>query len=258
MALAGLASCTQSPGPRAGVWKNSLGMELVTVPVAGGRPVRMACVETQERDLAPFRRSLGQSAPTAARPAAQVSWTEAKAFCDWLTQCERQAGVIGPGQRYRLPTDHEWSCAVGLGDLERASDPVEAKSGRIPDRYPWGRTWPPPSGAGNLCGRESQRAFPDTCLADYRDDWADGRLAARASAANALGLHDMSGSLWEWCEDRYRAGTDWRVLRGGSWKSSRPETLLSSHRTHDPESYRSGSVGFRCVLVEESPRPPEF
>lgn len=249
--LAALASCTQTPAPRAGVWTNSLGMEMVAVPVAGGRPVRMACVETQERDLAPFRRSLGQPAPMAARPAARVSWTEAQAFCAWLTQRERQAGLVGPGQRYRLPTDHEWSCAVGLGELEKAATSVEAKSGRIPDHYPWGGAWPPPAGAGNLCGRESCRTFPNTFLADYRDDWADGHLAARASAANALGLHDLSGSLWEWCEDRYREGTDWRVLRGGSWKSSRAQTLLSSHRTHDPEGYRSDSVGFRCVLVEE-------
>lgn len=251
-ALAAGVSCTLAPRPRAGVWVNSLGMELVEVPVAGGRPVRMACVETQERHLAPFRRSLGQSAPSAARPAALVSWTEARAFCAWLTQRERQAGVIGPGQRYRLPTDHEWSCAVGLGELEKATDSVEAKAGRLPDRYPWGTTWPPPPGAGNQCGRESRRDFPESFLLDYRDGLAGGRLVSRASSANALGLFDLSGSLWEWCEDRYREGTDWRVLRGGSWKSSRPQTLLSSHRTHDPEGYRSDSVGFRCVLVEES------
>jgi len=252
-ALAALVSCTLALTPRAGVWVNSLGMELVEVPVAGGRPLRMACVETQERHLAPFRRSLGQSAPASARPAARVSWMEARAFCDWLTQRERQAGVIGPGQRYRLPTDHEWSCAVGLGDLEKAGDLPEAKSGRIAGCFPWGETWPPPAGAGNLCGRESRRDFPESFISDYRDGMPCGRLAARASAPNALGLFDLSGSLWEWCEDRYREGTDWRVLRGGSWKSSRPQTLLSSHRTHDPEGYRSDSVGFRCVLVEEFP-----
>src|SRR5690606_21906268 len=151
---------------------------LVTVPVAGGRPVRMACVETQEQHLAVFRRSLGQSAPSSGRPAARVSWTEARSFCNWLTQRERQAGVIGPGQRYRLPTDHEWSCAVGLGDLEEAGDLPEVKSGCMAEHYLWGEIWPPPAGAGNLCGRESWREFPDTCLTDYRDAWAGGRLAA--------------------------------------------------------------------------------
>jgi formylglycine-generating enzyme required for sulfatase activity len=251
LALIGLVSCAQPPRP--GVWTNSLGMEMVVVPVADGLTLRMACVETQERHLAPFRRSLGQAAASSARPAAWVSWTEARAFCEWLTQQERLAGVIGPGQRYRLPTDHEWSCAVGLGGREKVADSIEAKSGRYPGCYPWGEQWPPPPGAGNLCGEESRRDFPDLCLTGYRDRLGGGRLAARASSANDLGLYDLSGSLWEWCEDRYREGTDWRVLRGGSWKSSRRQTLQSSHRTHDPEAYRSDSVGFRCVLEGESP-----
>lgn len=242
--------CATSQKPSKPVWTNSLGMEFMQVPV-GEKKLLMACLETQEAHLAAFRRA-GRDA---ARPASQVSWTEAVAFCAWLTQREQKAGLIGPRQRYRLPTDHEWSCAAGLGDLERANESPESKNGRIASHYPWGTQWPPPRGAGNLCGRESKQDFPENFIAGYRDGFSGGQVASKASVANDLGLYDLSGNLWEWCEDRFREGTDWRVLRGGSWKSARPQTLLSSHRTHDPESYRSDSVGFRCVLVEAAGPP---
>lgn len=241
-------SCCVSPQPaKVPGWTNSLGMTLVKVPV-GEQVILMASLETQERHLAPFRRGQGRAASDANVPAAHVSWLEAREFCRWLTQKERLAGVIGPHQTYRLPTDHEWSCAVGLGSVENAQEGPEAKSNRIAARYPWGAQWPPPAKAGNLCGRESRQDSPENFIEDYRDRFSGGKVAPQASMANDLGLYDLSGNLWEWCEDRFRAGTDWRVLRGGSWKSSRAQTLLSSHRTHDPESYRSDSVGFRCVL----------
>ena len=151
-------------------------------------------------------------------------------------------------QRYRLPTDHEWSCAVGIGQWEDDTASPQSKNNRLPDRYPWGTEWPPPTGAGNLCGTESKSAFPENYIAGYQDRSVSRSLTSPASKPNALGLYDLSGNVWEWCEDNFQGGTKDRVLRGGSWKSVRRETLLSAHRTFDPEHYRSDSVGFRCVL----------
>ena len=249
-----LVACADVPPAREAspAWKNSLGMTFQRVTGAS-HDFLMATYETRERDMALFREDQGHPRPTAQirsaeAPAAFVSWQEARDYCAWLTRRERQSGLISPAARYRLPTDHEWSCAVGIGHLEDASLTPEFKSNRLDGRYPWGTTWPPPRGSGNLCGEESRSEFPDHFISGYRDGLAGCTLHSTASVGNDLGLHDLSGSLWEWCEDCFRAGTDWRVLRGGSWKSVRPQTLLSSHRTHDPEGYRSDSVGFRCVL----------
>lgn len=253
MLMLATGSCVSSrPHPTQKVaWTNSLGMAFAEVPV-GGEKRLVACEEVQEGHIARFRGSQSRPADSeSCKPASQVSWTEAVTFCDWLTHQERTAGTIAADQRYRLPTDHEWSCAAGIGHLESPAEGPEAKSNRIPAHFPWGTAWPPPRGAGNLCGRESEEDFPENYIAAYRDAYSGGDVRARASAANVWGIHDLGGNLWEWCSDRFREGTDWRVLRGGSWKSARPETLLTSHRTHDPESYRSDSVGFRCVLAKE-------
>ena len=247
--LSGCISNDRQPAKIA-PWTNSLGMSFARVPVGSGS-LLMACEETQETHLALFRQSPKPPSSQAKRPASQVSWTEAVAFCDWLTQRERAAGLITSRQRYRLPTDHEWSCAAGIGHLESPAKGPEAKSNLIPGHFPWGTAWPPPPGAGNLCGQESAKDFPTNYIADYRDGYTGGEVMTRASAPNPFGLYDLGGNLWEWCADRYREGKDWRVLRGGSWKSARPETLLTSHRTHDPENYRSDSVGFRCVLARD-------
>ena len=80
-------------------------------------------------------------------PVVKVSWNDANAFCAWLTKKELAEGKIKAGQKYRLPTDAEWSVAVGLGK-EKGNTP-EAKSEGIKDVYPWGKEWPPPVGAGN-------------------------------------------------------------------------------------------------------------
>ena len=64
-------------------------------------------------------------------PVGNVSWHDAQAFCAWLSERE--------GRLHRLPTDHEWSCAVGIGHLEDpAAEPV-SKDGSLPGVFPWGQ-----------------------------------------------------------------------------------------------------------------------
>jgi len=190
-------------------------------------------------------------------PVVGVSWNEAREFCEWLTQSERDGGRLGPKQRYRLPTDAEWSAAVG------------------PGKYPWGDEWPPPAGAGNY--------FDEAGAASLRGLWEhvpgnDGY--ARTSPVgcfreNRFGLFDLGGNAMEWCEDEYRAsmneaevlkaspylekerdsdGTPFRVLRGGSWNKDTCEGLLSSRRSNDLPTGRRDNYGFRVVLADDLSR----
>jgi len=52
------------------------------------------------------------------RAAVTWSWEDAHAFCAWLTERARKAGKLASSERYRLPSDHEWSCAVGIAERE--------------------------------------------------------------------------------------------------------------------------------------------
>ena len=168
-------------------------------------------------------------------PVVNVNWNDAQAFCAWLTKKELAAGKIKQGQEYRLPTDAEWSVAVGL-DKEKGNTPAE-KDERIKDVYPWGEEWPPPKRAGNYDG-------PD----DFKYTAAVGSFAA-----NKFGLHDLGGNAWEWCEDFYNpANKRKRVLRGTSWYNGAPPgSLLSSFRGNSTADMRGTDFGFRCVLASE-------
>ena len=167
-------------------------------------------------------------------PVVNVSWDDAKGFCQWLTEQERADGIISSSQSYRLPTDAEWSVAVGLGN-ESGSTPKE-KDDQIKDVYPWGTSWPPPSGAGNYDPSLNVDSFAKTS-------------PVGSFAPNQFGLSDMGGNVWQWCEDFYDGNSGARVLRGASWYGSDPRYLLSSYRGSYAPDYRGLNFGFRCVLV---------
>jgi formylglycine-generating enzyme required for sulfatase activity len=217
--------------------ENSLGMRFVPVP---GTKVWFGIWDTRVRDYQAFvdathrewqkPKSKFEQGPE--HPAVLVSWDDAKAFCLWLTQRERAAGTLGDHQSYRLPTDEEWSVAVGLGP--EAGGAPQAKSGKTPGVYPWGTHWPPPRDAGNY----SESLHVDTFV--YTSPVGSFR-------ANQYGLYDMGGNVWQWCEDSY--DPTHRVLRGASWFNYDPVNLLSSFRNpRAPDDCRN-YVGFRCVLA---------
>ncbi|HCN79353.1 MAG TPA: hypothetical protein DIT13_19495, partial [Verrucomicrobiales bacterium] len=243
---------------------NTLGMKFVPVPVTGGptdkQRVLFSVWETRVQDFEAFVKESGHS--WAKRPdveqrpghaVAGVSWEDAKAFCDWLTQRERAAGRLAAGETYRLPTDHEWSCAADIGGREDAAQLPHEKDGKLADVYPWGSQWPPPANSGNYWSEElrpllaaGKYAFISGELPGYQDGQATVGPAG-AQAPDRSGLHDLGGNVWEWCEDWFDQRKTSRVSRGASWDMSDRTALLSSKRNHNAPNMRVFS-GFRCVL----------
>jgi formylglycine-generating enzyme required for sulfatase activity len=237
---------TKPTPPKA--FTNTLGMVFKPVP---GTEVQFCIWETRVKDYATYAAAnegvdeswknfeFGEFKQPETHPVVEVSWEDAQAFCAWLTKKELAEGKIKAGQKYRLPTDTEWSVAVGLG--KEKGDTPEAKDRDIKDVYPWGKEWPPPAGAGNYHKRLKVDKFEYTA-------------PVGSFAANQHGLHDMGGNAWEWCEDWYdpAAKTD-RVLRGASWGGVSPGGLLSSCRDFlAPDlvyHLHLLGLGFRCVLV---------
>jgi len=230
---------------------NSLGMKFVPLP---GTRISMCVHETRRSDYAAYVSAnpqadaswkdtrLGSLSAKAEdnHPVANVSWDDAKAFCAWLSQKE--------GLEYRLPTDQEWSLAVGIGDQEPTGIEPEKLSGKIPGAYPWGTEWPPTKGAGNYADADCKTQIPaEKIIAGYTDGFAI-TSPVMSFPPNAAGIYDLGGSLWEWCEDFYNQTHKDHVLRGASWGSSAPQPLLSSFRGSQPSTRRWRCDGFRCVV----------
>lgn len=247
------------PGPMPDLpHQNSLGMRFVPV----GRPgILFSVWETRVADFrayASLNTGVGKAwenpifggvpvTPGPDHPVVNVSWLDAKGFCEWLTHKEQVEGRLGIHQHYRLPTDREWSSVVGL-DCEEGDTP-EARDSGIKNIYPWGEQWPPPAGVGNYADLTAKTSFPSwEVIESYRDGFTT-TAPVGSFPANWLGLHDLGGNVWEWCEDRYYPGTEFRVVRGGSWFNSAPQDLLSSARAYHLPSYRYDCYGFRVVLV---------
>lgn len=236
---------------------NPLGMKFAPVP---GTQILMCIHETRNKDYAAYAAAnkgvdtkwknptfdTGKAKYTtkddAEYPVVNVSWEDATAFCAWLS---------GKGGRtYRLPTDHEWSCAVGIGEQENAKESPAAKDGKVPG-FPWGAGYPPPkNNVGNYWDstvvRKGETAA--TALGSY-DDGALLTAKVMSYPANKLGIYDLGGNVLEWCQDLIEPSENPRVLRGGSWGHDIRDFLVSSYRFCNTPDRRNYSYGFRCVVV---------
>ena len=159
------------------------------------------------------------------RPVTNVSWDEAKTYVSWLSE--------KTGQEYRLLSEAEWEYAARAGTA---------------GRFNWGENEP-------VCRRgASAGAVFDGCA-------TSGTEPVGFSAANAFGLYDMHGNVWEWAEDCYvdtyrgsfsdeRAiatkDCSTRVFRGGAWDST-PRNLRSAYRNGDAPGDRYIILGFRVA-----------
>ena len=170
-------------------------------------------------------------------PVENVSWDDAVTFCRKLseTPAERQRGRI-----YRLPTEAEWeyACRAGGDGLPfHCGRSLVSAQANFDGRHPYGG-----------CGR---------------GDFLQRTCAVGSYPANAWGLSDMHGNVWEWCLDWYRreilsgqsaakpdgAGAgEARVLRGGSWQNH-GRLCRSACRDWVSPGYRGVNTGFRVVLV---------
>jgi formylglycine-generating enzyme required for sulfatase activity len=145
------------------------------------------------------------------RPVINVSWNDAQAYVQWLSQ--------RTGQRYRLLTSAEWEYAARAGTTTNFS---------------WGDEDP-------VCDQSARNG------ANFSDCTGNRTRPVGSFQPNAFGLYDAHGNVWEWVEDCYDGSCSSRVLRGGSWNLS-PGYLRSAYSSRDAPSLRSdGVLGFRVA-----------
>lgn len=183
-------------------------------------------VTFEEYDL--YCMATGQRRPTdngwgrGRRPVVDVSWQDANNYCDWLSMVT--------GRPYRLPTEAEWEygCRAGTETVY-----FFGNDARSLHEYAW-----------------------------YADNAGNTTHPVGQKKANAWGLYDLYGNVWEWCADSYKkdyytelpmnnpAGAEQggvgRVLRGGSWDSGE-HFIRSCFRFRLSPGLRIIRVGFRVA-----------
>lgn len=160
-------------------------------------------------------------------PVERVSWIDATAFCEKLTQRERQAGRLPEGFVYTLPTEAQWEYACRAGSTEDYAED--------PDRAAW-----------------------------YEANSAGTTHEVATKQPSRWGLYDMLGNVLEWCRDWYGpypggeaidptgpAHGHYRIARGGSWRM-KLDVLRSAARAGGSPGRLDYTIGFRVALCPEA------
>ena len=175
------------------------------------------------------------------QPAVSVSWEEASAFTDWLTDQQQNQYI------FRLPTEAEWEYA--------------ARAGTTTSRF-WGDEPNQACRYANVYDQTLERVLKNNWYLIHRCE--DGYVAAAPVGSfrpNAFGLYDMIGNVWEWCRDWYDANYyavspvqnpqgpstgQSHVIRGGSWNFQYTDCRSASRIPAAPTD-RADIAGFRVV-----------
>jgi formylglycine-generating enzyme required for sulfatase activity len=212
---------------------NLLEFFLAQTPITHKQWRVVAGLEKVERDLELDPSNFKGSS----RPVEKVSWHDAVEFCRRLTK--------RTGKRYGLPSETQWeyACRAGTSTPFHFGDTLTAE----------------------LANYDATSTYGNGPKGIYRKQTTD----VASFPANAWGLHDMHGNVWEWCEDFWHESyqgapcdgrpwsepqanawprKDWRQLRGGSWCDD-PVGCRSAYRFGGPPGSRDYYVGFRvCCL----------
>ncbi len=178
-------------------------------------------------------------------PVVWVSYVEAEVFCQKLTEVGHKSDELPKDWEFRLPTEAQWeyACRAGTTTATSFGNTFTGKQGNFLSNKPY---------HGSEAGPALNRATP---VGKY--------------PANAWGLHDMHGNVFEYCRDWYHAqlpggddpdlsgrkgapnrdGTFSRVRRGGAWNDEGKYLRSAFRLRYEPER-RSDHIGFRVVAVQ--------
>jgi formylglycine-generating enzyme required for sulfatase activity len=158
------------------------------------------------------------------RPLVLVSWDDIQGYLAKLNE-----KIVNTGMVYKLPTEAQWEYAARGGSV-------------MPKNCPNGCIYSGSNTANNV--------------GYYRENWHNTGHHyppdVRKKQPNELGIYDMSGCAWEWCEDGWRVSYDdvpdpsFHVIRGGGWVGPLWHTRIVS-RDDYVSSFREDNVGFRVV-----------
>jgi formylglycine-generating enzyme required for sulfatase activity len=168
------------------------------------------------------------------RPVETVSWHEAIEFCRRLSQRSRLS--------FTLPSEAQWEYACRAGTTTP---------------FAFGSTI-----ASDLAHYDAIRSYGIGPKGPYRAETTD----VASFPANDWGVHDMHGTVWEWCLDNWHfsyegapldgspwlAGGNSKLLRGGSWYYN-PRNCRSAYRNHVQPDNADNVVGFRVVCLPQGP-----
>jgi formylglycine-generating enzyme required for sulfatase activity len=224
------------------------------------RPFYIGAREVTNREFREFRAGhrsgavAGHNLEVDDHPVVRMSWEDAAAYCNWLSERESLAPAYvasggsyvlasPPTTGYRLPTEAEWELSARY-------------AAGTAMKYPWGDSLPVPAGAGNFADASAEGMVAAT-IPDFDDSFV-ATAPAKSFAPNALGLYHLGGNVAEWVSDRYEmapAATaadplgppsgEFHVIRGASYLHGSVTQLRLTFRDYGKEP--RPDVGFRIA-----------